>query len=101
MTMDTLNEIASTLAGIDDAKELQSFLTGILTPKEIHDISSRWELVKRLDQGQSQRAVARDLGLSLCKITRGAKELKKKNSAIKKAIDRFNQIKRWRASQPE
>ena len=96
--MDTLKEIALTLAAVDDAEELTSFLAAILTPKEIHDISSRWELVKRLDQGQSQRTIARDLGLSLCKITRGAKELKKKDSAIKKAIDQFNQINRWRAS---
>lgn len=74
------------LAGIDDPRLIEGFLRQILTPKEIRDLSSRWELVKLLEKGVSQRKIARDLHLSLCKITRGAKELKKKNSALKKII---------------
>jgi TrpR family trp operon transcriptional repressor len=42
-----------------------------------------------LDTGASQRAVARRLGLSLCKITRGSRELKKRHSAFKQMIDRY------------
>jgi TrpR family trp operon transcriptional repressor len=90
--MNKLDEISVVLSSQSEANLIQSFLSSLLTPKEIHDISTRWELVKRLVQGQSQRSIAQDLGLSLCKITRGSKELKKEDSSIKKVIEQFNQI---------
>jgi TrpR family trp operon transcriptional repressor len=63
----------------------------MLTPNEIKRISSRWELVKLLNKGISQRRIAKVLHVSLCKITRGSKELKKENSALKKVVQQFNQ----------
>jgi TrpR family trp operon transcriptional repressor len=53
-------------------------------------ISSRWEIVKRLNKGISQRKIAKELHLSLCKITRGSKELKKLNSPMKKMISKID-----------
>jgi TrpR family trp operon transcriptional repressor len=85
-----IRELSELLACTDDPKEIRNFFETILTLKELKDISSRWELVKRLDQGNSQRQIARDLHLSLCKITRGSKELKKKNAVLKRFIDRIN-----------
>jgi len=84
--VDTLPEISRVLAGLSDPQLIAAFLRDILTPREQHDISTRWELVKRLDRGESQRQIAADLGLSLCKITRGSRELKKTDSAFKKVI---------------
>lgn len=84
--MNTLQEIVKRLAEIDDPKLLERFFREILTPKEIKDLSSRWELVKLLEEGVSQREIARRLHLSLCKITRGARELKKRNSALRQVI---------------
>lgn len=88
--MNRINEMARVLAEIDDPKLIENFLNSILTPGEAKDISSRWELVKRLDMGMSQRTIAKELHLSLCKITRGSKELKKKNSALKQVIRKVN-----------
>jgi TrpR family trp operon transcriptional repressor len=90
--MDKTKEIAYVLAGTDDPQLIEEFLNSILTPNEIKDISSRWELVKLLDNGVSQRKIAENLHLSLCKITRGSKELKKKNSAFKKLIHKVKDI---------
>lgn len=84
-----IDEISKVLASIKDEKLIESFLKSILTTKEITDISSRWELVKLLDEGMSQRHIAQKLGLSLCKITRGSRELKKKNSPFKYFIDKI------------
>ena len=84
--MDKLPEIARVLSGIDDPELLEKFFREILTPKEVWDISSRWELVKLLEEGISQREIARRLGLSLCKITRGSRELKKNDSALRRVI---------------
>lgn len=84
-----IDEISKVLATIKDEKQIEAFLKSILTAKEITDISSRWELVKLLDEGLSQRMIAQKLGLSLCKITRGSRELKKKNSPFKVFIDKL------------
>ena len=87
--MDAIKELAAILAEIEDEVLIEDFLVSILTENEIKEIHSRWDLVKLLDQGVSQRMIARKLGLSLCKITRGSKELKKKNSAFKKVIREY------------
>ncbi len=86
--MENIRELARILAEIEDAALIEDFLVSILTPNEIKEVSSRWELVKMLERGDSQRHIAQELGMSLCKITRGSKELKKENSAFKKVIDR-------------
>ncbi|MFH1038038.1 MAG: Trp family transcriptional regulator [PVC group bacterium] len=84
--MDSIKEISRKLSKIEDPELLEGFLREILTPKEVKDISSRWELVKLLEEGVSQREISRRLGLSLCKITRGARELKKPDSALRRVI---------------
>ena len=87
-----LDEIALSLSQTSDPRLVERFLSSILTPAEIREISSRWALVQLLDQGVSQRQVAKKLGLSLCKITRGSRELKKRNSAFKQMIDQYKKI---------
>lgn len=89
-----IDEISKTLADLSDAKTIEEFFQSLLTEKEVYDISSRWELVKMLDQGISQRQIAKELKVSLCKITRGSKELKKENSVFKRLIDRYYVINR-------
>lgn len=85
--MKEIREIARLLAETDDDKIIEGFFKEILTPNEIKEISGRWALVKLLEKGYSQRTIARKLGMSLCKITRGSRELKKKNSALKKLVN--------------
>ena len=92
--MNKIEEIVRVLSNLKDQKLMKKFFESILTPNEINDISSRWELVKLLDQGCSQREIAKKLNLSLCKITRGSKELSKKHSAFKKCIDLLKELKK-------
>ncbi|NOX89596.1 MAG: transcriptional regulator [Calditrichaeota bacterium] len=84
-----IKEICQFLAENDDQKTIYKFLESILTPTEMKTLSSRWQIVKMLDRGVPQRKIAKELHLSLCKITRGSKELKKRNSILKKAVKRF------------
>jgi TrpR family trp operon transcriptional repressor len=84
--LDHLPELASLIHQAPDAALVEGFLREILTPSEIEGISFRWELVKRLEGGQSQRAIAAELGLSLCKITRGSRILKNPDSALRAVL---------------
>lgn len=81
-----LKEISTTLAKVKDAELIHDFLESILTPTEQDEIAKRWALVKRLAEGEPQRSIAAEFGLSLCKITRGSKELKKQDSAFKRML---------------
>jgi TrpR family transcriptional regulator, trp operon repressor len=81
--MNPLAELAQLLAHTNDPRLVEAVLNALLTPSEAHDLNARWELVKRLDQGETQRQIAKELHLSLCKITRGSRELKKPDSALK------------------
>jgi TrpR family trp operon transcriptional repressor len=80
-------EICGILAESSDASLVTAFLTQMLTPNEVTEIARRWRLLRLLHQGHSQRDVASALHLSLCKITRGSKELKRPGSALKKLLD--------------
>ena len=80
-------ELAEILSNIKERSLVEDFLQCLLTPAEIADIAGRWALVKALDQKTPQREISRNLGVSLCKITRGSRELKKENSAFRRILD--------------
>jgi TrpR family trp operon transcriptional repressor len=83
---ENLAELAETLAMTDDQSLIEDFFRCLLTPSETADIAARWALVKALDKKIPQREIAKNLGLSLCKITRGSRELKKPNSAFRRIL---------------
>jgi len=91
--LNSLNELSSALAEADDPHLIKSFLRSLLTENEVKDISSRWTLVRLIEKGISQRTIARELGLSLCKITRGSRELKRKNSPFAHMIRLYQQAR--------
>jgi TrpR family transcriptional regulator, trp operon repressor len=92
MSYTKLKEIASVLAVTDDHEQIEAFLKSILTKNEVDEISTRWELVKLLDGGMSQRKIADRLSISLCKITRGSRELKKAHSPFRVMVDKYKEI---------
>ena len=73
---DALRAIAAVFAAIDRPQDMLRFFEEVLTPAERRDLALRWELMRRLHQGQPQRQIASALGISLCKITRGSRVLK-------------------------
>ena len=88
----SIYQLSRALAATDDHKLIMDFLYSILTPNEISEVASRWALVMEIADGKSQRKISEELGLSLCKITRGSKELKKNNSPFKKMIDKWIEL---------
>ncbi|MDR2517586.1 MAG: trp operon repressor [Spirochaetaceae bacterium] len=80
---ENLAELAGVLAKTGDSALIETFFRNLLTPAETADIAARWALVKALNRKVPQREIARELGLSLCKITRGSRELKKPASAFR------------------
>jgi TrpR family transcriptional regulator, trp operon repressor len=84
---DPNHEIEKVFAAIKDDKEMISFFQEIFTPKEISDLTLRWQLLRELYEGNTQRSIAEKHGISLCKITRGSKVLKRDYSTTRKILD--------------
>ena len=78
--------LAKAIMSLESASEAESFLREMLTPCELHDIVLRWQLMEHLAAGGTQRAIAEKLGISLCKITRGARLLKSRKSVVARLV---------------
>ena len=88
---EALARFAAAAASVTDRAEMETFLAELLTPNELHDLVLRWELLELLEEGVSQRQVAAALGISLCKITRGAKILKRPGSIAARVLAQTKQ----------
>ena len=71
---------------IESPEEMRALFVDVFTDAEIEDFLLRWLLMDDLKKGKSQRDIAKDRGISLCKITRGSKMLKKKEGFMKKLL---------------
>lgn len=83
-----MQAVAELFAGVSERQDMRRLLTEILTPAELRDVALRWRLVQRLHAGASQRRIAAELGISLCKITRGSRILKQPQGVIRGIMDR-------------
>ena len=77
-----LIDVSKFIATIASKENIADFLSEILTKSEIETLSKRWRIIKMLNDKKTQREVAQELKVSLCKVTRGARILKNKNSII-------------------
>jgi TrpR family trp operon transcriptional repressor len=85
--MSSVNRIIKVFSEVHDPKTMARLFGEIFTPAEIQDVALRWRLMEMLTQGISQRQIASELGISLCKITRGSKVLKRRNSVSKRLLN--------------
>jgi len=94
LSQEGLDELIQILAAESDSVFLKDFFTCLFTPSELIDIGKPWLLIKELDKGTTQREIARMFKMSLCRITRGSRELKKENSAFQKILNTYNADKK-------
>lgn len=83
-------DLLNILASVQDADEMEILFTELFTASELEDLSLRWKLLKDLYSGMTQRKIAEKYGISLCKITRGSKILKDKNSAVLHVLQKWS-----------
>ena len=90
---DSRIQISEVFAAVNDPAEIRDFFTCLFTPSEIREFSLRWALVNEILEGKTQREIARRYGMSLCKITRGSRELKRENSPFRRMIEIYASIR--------
>jgi len=74
---DGIQKLADILLTVKDREEMVNFLYGLLTPKEIDELSTRLEVIKMLKQGTRQTDIAKKLNIGIATVTRGSNEIKK------------------------
>ncbi|MCB9506331.1 MAG: hypothetical protein H6698_00370 [Myxococcales bacterium] len=81
------DDLLTVLTRLDDAEEVSRLLLDLLTPHEVEALSERWEIVKRLDRGMSQRAIRDEIGASVTTISRGSRQIKYGFGGFRLALD--------------
>ena len=69
-----------------DKQLLHDFMIDILTPREFDNIGVRWQIVKRLAKGEHHQSIAADLHLGVSTVTRGSREMRKKEGGFRRAL---------------
>ena len=79
-------DIAKLISGFKNEDDIVDFLFELLTKTELETLSKRWQILKMLNKGLTQREIAKELKVSLCKVTRGSRILKNKKSIVTKCL---------------
>lgn len=72
-------------------QEVKQFLDDLLTPAELKTVIERWEIIKRLAAGKSQRQVRDELKTGIMTVTRGAAALKKGSGGFAMMLKKYRQ----------
>ncbi|MBR1918123.1 MAG: transcriptional regulator [Spirochaetales bacterium] len=96
MTLEeSYEDLMKVFAEVESVDDMKALFTDIFTPAEIKDFTIRWKLMNDLMEGKPQRKIASDLRISLCRITRGSKMLKKKEGYVSRLLhDRHDETHR-------
>lgn len=86
--MSAYQELIGLITAMDDESEMDRLFKELLTERELSDLVLRWELLKELHQGMTQRKIAAKHKISLCKITRGSKILKSEDSISRHLLEK-------------
>ena len=73
-----------------DRELLKAFFQDILSPAEYKELGVRWQIVKQLAAGNSQRDVAKNLHTAIATVTRGSRELEDENGGFQRVLRKFS-----------
>ncbi len=92
MTPALPEDLIAVLAATDDDTTLRRLLSDLLTPAEKRAVGERWQIVKRLAAGESQRAVRDAVGVSISTVSRGSRQLQYGHGGFDLAFDTLAEL---------
>lgn len=84
-----MKKIYSALLQLKNEKEAATFCRDLLTLAEIDELNQRLEVADLLNQGKTQRAVAKVTGASIATVTRVNQWLKRGKGGYKLVLERL------------
>lgn len=74
--MNKVGELINAFLRQKTRQEMLEFLKGILTPKELEELTNRLQIIKLLKKGLPHQEIARQLKVGVATVTRGSRELR-------------------------
>ena len=71
-----MNELLDHLLEMRERDSLEQALRDLLTPAELAEVCNRLQILRMLEAGVPQREIAKQLGVGIATVTRGARALK-------------------------
>ncbi|MCO4763919.1 MAG: hypothetical protein KC502_20565 [Myxococcales bacterium] len=81
------SDLLLALTRLGSPADVAQLLDDLLTPAEVSSLGERWEIVKRLAAGESQRTVRDALSVSITTVSRGAKQYRYGTGGFDLAFD--------------
>lgn len=82
-----LQDLYHLFTKVKDQKIAAAILSDLLTPQELFSIAERLQIIKALIHGQTQRQIAKNLQISIGKVTRGSRVVQFGQINWKKFLD--------------
>ncbi len=80
------DDLLKLFTDVEDVDDMKALFEDMFTSAELKDFTIRWKLMNELYEHIPQRTIASQLGISLCRITRGSKMLKKKDGYVRRKL---------------
>lgn len=73
-----------------DEKLFTALIHDFLTESEESQLPVRWQIIKRLHAGETQRKIAEDLGVGIATVTRGSEELQDQKGGFYQYLTKYH-----------
>jgi TrpR family transcriptional regulator, trp operon repressor len=83
-------DLLRALCAVQDPDEMRRVLADLLSRSEYAALQKRWTILRLLRLKVPQRQIARQIGGSLCNVTRGARLLRSPDCASARLMDRLD-----------
>ena len=74
--MNKVGELIEAFFKNKTSTEMLDFLKGILTPRELDELTTRLQIVKLIKKGLPHQEIARRLKVGVATVTRGSREIR-------------------------
>ncbi|MBI2356488.1 helix-turn-helix domain-containing protein [Candidatus Dojkabacteria bacterium] len=85
-------ELFKAFLQLNNIEEVANFCADLMTPDEIKEFAKRWKIAQQLNEGKSQRTIAKDLRLSITTVTRVNKWLRNGTNGYRTVLERINTL---------
>ena len=71
-----MSKLITILLSAKNEKEMENLISGLFSTSEQKDFDNRIKIIKMLKKGMPQHTIAKELGVGVATVSRGAKDLK-------------------------
>ncbi|KKP38252.1 MAG: TrpR-like protein YerC/YecD [Candidatus Peregrinibacteria bacterium GW2011_GWF2_33_10] len=87
------NDFFELFVALPNKEIVNQVMEDFFTLSELEAVAQRWQIVKMLEQGISQRQISEKLGVGIATITHGSQTLKQKGDGFRWLLGRNSKLR--------